>query len=160
MRKGNPKINIMLGVKSSSLKSNGDALNATIYRNFYAHGFVGETDIITTSDYAIWMPLVAETIKKSRDNGGKIFIQLEDLTDISALYNKNSPYYNGGTVTEIRYIVDNGLWDNGFAEFRLGKNRLSDDMQKEMNEAINKWKELRDTDPREYSWKGKFNINY
>ncbi|MEW7291730.1 hypothetical protein [Aquimarina sp. 2304DJ70-9] len=160
MNKSNPPINISLGVRSSSLKSYADKLYSTSFSDFYTRGFISTEGITLMTDIEDWLKLVAQSIKKSHDRGGKIFFHTDDLTDFKALYDTSSEFFKGGTITELRYLVDNGLVDKRLVEFRLGEESLSAPKLKEIEEAIENYKQLIIDNPEMGSFKGMFNINY
>jgi len=155
-------INISLGLANGvELSRSAKKLKSTYYGDFYTRGFIKTDGIVGENNLSIWFPLVAQTIKKSYDNGGKIYFHMDGI-DIDALYDLNHVDFDGGTMTELRYLIDNGLIEKGRVEFRLGDDILPQSQQIQLNNAIERHKNNVNTLPKnEYgSWKGMYDINY
>jgi len=136
MDKNSGHINISLGSRESDLKAYARNLSSTSFYDFYARGFITSDKILTLEDPKEWMPLVAQTIKKSYIHQGKIYFHLDELSDFRALYDRNNPFFKKGSMTELRYLIDNGLVDKGKVEFRIGYNALTGTSLNDLQQAI------------------------
>ncbi|WP_299462067.1 hypothetical protein [uncultured Microscilla sp.] len=160
MNKPNPPISVSLGSREADIPYFAKALNSTSFHDFYLRGFITRDDLLQLSKLDDWLPLVAKSVKKSYDRGGTIYYHLDLLTDFKALYDRKSPNHKGGSITELRYLIDNGLCDKGVVHFRLGYNPLPANKAKDLNDAINKYKKFVAKDPDKRSFRGKFNIYF
>ncbi|WP_299432841.1 hypothetical protein [uncultured Aquimarina sp.] len=160
MKQSPSLINISLGSRQAPLQSYAGNLNSTSFSDFFTRGFISVEGISNMTDPKDWLPLVGKTLKKSYDHGGKIYFHTDLITDLRALYDPNNPFFNGGTITELRYLVDNGLFDKGLIEFRLGYDQLSVSKIKELEESIDKYKKLVIENPDIGSFKDAFNIRF
>lgn len=162
MRRSNPKINVLLGSRQGGLPAYTTRLKASYFEDFHRYGLIIEPDepIRNMKDKNKWLPHVSKAIKRSYDNGGKVFFQLNQLDNLDALYNPKSNFFSGGTLTEIRYVVDNGLWDKGLVKFWLGEREVTASKLLEIEDAINKWKIYRDSNPTKRSFKNWGGISF
>jgi len=157
--KDNPKyINISLGSRDV-VKNLAKKLESTSFEDFNLRGFITEEGIQNMTEMNDWLKPVAKTIHKSYTRGGKIYFHTDLISDFKALYDPKHPNFRGGTITELRYLADNGLIDKGVVEFRLGNSLLPADKVQEIKDAIKKyWIYLEENDIS--SFKGMFGINY
>ncbi len=152
-------INVSLGMRDHGLVNFAKKLNSTSMNDFYTRGFISNPNLSNIKDPKEWLPLVLQAVKKSYDQGGKIYFHLDGL-DIKALYQEMHPNFNGGTITELRCMIDNKLIDKGFVEFRLGYDTLNMNELQDLENAILKYRNLQKEKPQIGSFKGAFNINF
>ena len=140
MSKPNPPISISLGSRKADIQKYARSVNSTSFKDFFLRGFISNDRFLEMELWQDWLPLVAKAINKSFKNGGKIYYHLDLIDDVRALYDSSSPFFKGGTITELRYLIDNNLYDLGKVEFRLENNILSGDRLKELEDAIQAYK--------------------
>lgn len=106
-------------------------------KNFKNEGFV-LTDKITQNNITPTEVLneVSTAIKKSIDNNGKVYVHMDGFIEFDAIHDLNNVFHTKATMTEIRYLIDNGIWDAGKVEFRLGKEVLSRNQMDALEAAI------------------------
>lgn len=156
-----PPISISLGSRQNELlKVHPTNLNSTSFLHFFEKGFTSVQGVARAETPAkVWLEGVAQSIKRSYDHGGKIYFHIDFITDFKALYDPKHTNFKGGTITELRYLADNGLVTRGAVEFRLGNNPVSASKVKEIQNAINEyWKYLKVA--KETSFRGAFNIHF
>ena len=151
-----PITNISLGSRTAiaGVEYNS-AINSTSMAGLWAKGFAIVKGIENISNPKQWLPIVGQAAWKVWWEGGKIYVHLDELVDFKALYDRTSPFFNKGTITEIRYLADNNLIKMGTVEFRLNNIPLDQAKLNELMNAIDKYQKGGFG-----NYKGAFNIKF
>ncbi len=137
----NSRINVSLGSRQGPAGNAASQLGSTIWNKLWTHGFMSTENIENLTQIDQWLPLVARSIQKSVGRGGKIFYHTDLIDDFTALYDNTNSFFGGGTITELRYLIDAGLFDTpGKVEFRLGEEILSGQRLADLKAAVTTYK--------------------
>lgn len=138
----NSLINVSLGIRESSAGYHSSVLKSSFFTDFFNNGFISNPNLPAIANIDIWLPLVARTIQKSTQKGGKIYFHADGIDDFAALYDNANEFFGSGTMTELMYLIDSGLYDiPGKVEFRLGPDVLSGQRLTELNDAVQIYKQ-------------------
>ncbi len=139
----NPHINVSLGIRGDKLKDYEPQFHSTSCYSFYRKGFLEVEDVMANQvPFNTWMPLL-QAMYKAYKAGGEIYFHLDGL-DLTALYTKMHGHFNGGTLTELRFLIEKKLFQKpdgtNFVEFKMNGNNLTLAKQLELDDAIAEWK--------------------
>lgn len=134
---------ISLGAKNY-VKKAAKATNSVSYHHMFIKGFT-QHEIRLNGPMKDWLPGVQQAISTAVSNGGKINFHFDSLTDLSAVFDKTNTNFLGGSMTELRYLIDSDNISNTTFYNNMG-GEVSESILNQLETAIKTYKERSKTD--------------